>query len=240
MTPLRRGHGKCLSGPELRPDTTLALSHSAGGWLTHCGPFTNGDMQMIPLQEPAPRRPDQILKEDFLPRVPRATQDLHARRMRMSRTRLNEILNGRREVSADTALRLGRYFGTRPEFWLEAQARFDLHRARQDRTLMREIESIPPAVPARGPRGIEALAAGPGPVRGEPALGAGSLEALSATVARQAEKLREMEYLKEFLHRKGLLREAERFVAVQQHLRADGAPEEEALPDVLPLLRRRK
>ena len=40
--------------------------------------------------------------------------------------RINEIVHGRRSVSADTALRLGRYFGVSPQFWLNLQSRYDL------------------------------------------------------------------------------------------------------------------
>jgi addiction module HigA family antidote len=40
--------------------------------------------------------------------------------------RITDILNGRRSISADTAVRLGRYFGNRPQFWLDLQAQFDI------------------------------------------------------------------------------------------------------------------
>jgi addiction module HigA family antidote len=40
--------------------------------------------------------------------------------------RITDILNGRRSISADTALRLGRYFGNNPQFWLELQSQYDL------------------------------------------------------------------------------------------------------------------
>ncbi|HWO73655.1 MAG TPA: HigA family addiction module antitoxin, partial [Dehalococcoidia bacterium] len=41
-------------------------------------------------------------------------------------TRMSEIVNGRRSITADTALRLARYFGTTPEFWMNLQAAYDL------------------------------------------------------------------------------------------------------------------
>jgi len=40
--------------------------------------------------------------------------------------RITDILNGRRSVSADTAVRLGRYFGNRPQFWLDLQSQYDI------------------------------------------------------------------------------------------------------------------
>jgi len=40
--------------------------------------------------------------------------------------RITDILNGRRAISADTAVRLGRYFGNRPQFWLDLQSRYDI------------------------------------------------------------------------------------------------------------------
>jgi addiction module HigA family antidote len=40
--------------------------------------------------------------------------------------RITDILNGRRSITADTALRLGRYFGNRPQFWLDLQSQYDI------------------------------------------------------------------------------------------------------------------
>lgn len=57
------------------------------------------------------------------------TQDLLARRLGISRRRVNELINGRRGVSADTALRLSLYFGTDAEFWLNLQSAWDAHEA---------------------------------------------------------------------------------------------------------------
>jgi addiction module HigA family antidote len=48
------------------------------------------------------------------------------RDLRVPVTRMSEIVNGRRSISADTALRLARYFGTTPELWMNLQASFDL------------------------------------------------------------------------------------------------------------------
>lgn len=58
--------------------------------------------------------------------------------------RINEIVQGKRAVTADTALRLGRYFGQSPQFWMNLQAQYDLERARAalGHRLDREIEPL--------------------------------------------------------------------------------------------------
>jgi addiction module HigA family antidote len=50
-------------------------------------------------------------------------------------TRINDIVRGKRAITADTALRLGRYFGTTPQFWINLQANFDLETAQDGRGL---------------------------------------------------------------------------------------------------------
>jgi addiction module HigA family antidote len=61
-----------------------------------------------------------------------------ARDLRVPVTRVSEIVNGRRSITADTALRLARYFGNTPQFWLNLQAAFDLEVA--TRRSVRQIE----------------------------------------------------------------------------------------------------
>jgi addiction module HigA family antidote len=58
--------------------------------------------------------------------------------------RINEIIHGKRAVTADTALRLGRYFGTTEQFWLNLQARFDLEqeRDRLGTRLQKEVQVL--------------------------------------------------------------------------------------------------
>ncbi len=46
--------------------------------------------------------------------------------------RITDIVNGRRSITADTAVRLGRYFGNRPQFWLDLQAQFDIAMVERD------------------------------------------------------------------------------------------------------------
>ncbi len=61
-----------------------------------------------------------------------------ARDLRVPPTRISEIVNGRRGITSDTALRLGRYFGTTAEFWMNLQTSYDLDLAR---TFLRQIEA---------------------------------------------------------------------------------------------------
>lgn len=68
--------------------------------------------------------PGRILKRELGPR------GLSANRLALDvgvpSGRITDILNGRRTISADTAVRLGRYFGNRPQFWLDLQSQYDI------------------------------------------------------------------------------------------------------------------
>ena len=72
-----------------------------------------------------PIHPGEILREDFLDPLG-VTQHRLAVSIGVPPRRINEIVHGKRRVSADTALRLGRFFGTTDRFWLNLQTRFDL------------------------------------------------------------------------------------------------------------------
>jgi addiction module HigA family antidote len=72
-----------------------------------------------------PVHPGEVLSEDLLKPLGISINRL-ARDLRVPVTRTSEIVNGRRRISADTALRLARYFGTTPEFWMNLQAAYDL------------------------------------------------------------------------------------------------------------------
>ena len=80
----------------------------------------------------SPIHPGEILLEDFMKplrlSINRLALDLH-----VPVTRVSEIVNGRRAVTADTALRLGRYFGTSGEIWSSLQAKYDLQVAEDQR-----------------------------------------------------------------------------------------------------------
>ncbi len=68
--------------------------------------------------------------------INRLARDLH-----VPVNRVSEIVNGRRGITADTALRLARYFGNAPEFWLNLQSTYDLQSASRDRaeSIQREV-----------------------------------------------------------------------------------------------------
>jgi addiction module HigA family antidote len=72
-----------------------------------------------------PVHPGEILFEEFLKPMG-ISQNKLALDMRVPPRRINEIVQGKRRISADTALRLGRYFGTSPRFWLGLQMDYDL------------------------------------------------------------------------------------------------------------------
>ncbi len=86
--------------------------------------------------------PGEILRDEFLTPLEISVYGL-AKAIKVSRPRLNDIVRGRRAVTTDTALRLGRYFGTTPEFWINLQIRYDLDVAeRTQRRLKRCAENL--------------------------------------------------------------------------------------------------
>jgi len=73
----------------------------------------------------APIHPGEILREEFLVPLKLSVYAL-AKALGVPQTRMAEIVHGRRAITADTAIRLGRFFKTSPEMWMNIQARFDL------------------------------------------------------------------------------------------------------------------
>jgi antitoxin HigA-1 len=78
-----------------------------------------------------PIHPGATLLEDFMKPL-RLSINRLAIELRVPATRIHEIVNGQRAISVDTALRLARYFGTSPEFWLNLQQHYDLERAKDE------------------------------------------------------------------------------------------------------------
>lgn len=74
--------------------------------------------------------PGEILKEEFLVPLGMSARSL-AKAIKVPANRVTEIVNGERSVTADTAIRLGRYFRTSGEFWLSLQQSHDLSKARK-------------------------------------------------------------------------------------------------------------
>ena len=87
-----------------------------------------------------PIHPGEILKEEFL--IP-LHMNAHALSMALHvpAPRINDIVRERRSITPDTALRLARYFGTTPEFWLTLQQNFDLRHAHRElnSAIMQEV-----------------------------------------------------------------------------------------------------
>lgn len=97
----------------------------------------------------SPVHPGEVLLEEFIKPFG-LSQNRLAIEIGVDARRINEIVLGTRSISADTALRLGRYFGVSPQFWLGLQAEYDLDVARDnlgDR-LEREVRSRPAPGPA--------------------------------------------------------------------------------------------
>ena len=84
-----------------------------------------------------PVHPGEILRNEFLTPMGISVYEL-ANAIKVPRSRANDIVLGRRAITTDTAMRLGRYFSMSPEFWINLQARYDLDVA--DRTVRRKIE----------------------------------------------------------------------------------------------------
>jgi addiction module HigA family antidote len=83
--------------------------------------------------------PGEILRQDFMKPLRLTGQQL-ARHLHVPANQLEAILKGKHAISAEMALRLGRFFGVNPETWLVLQANYELHMARQQ--LGSEIENL--------------------------------------------------------------------------------------------------
>ena len=78
----------------------------------------------------APSHPGEVLKELYLDPLGMSAIAL-ARELHVPRTRIERLVKGETGVSADTAMRLAKFFGTTPEYWLNLQRAWDLARARE-------------------------------------------------------------------------------------------------------------
>ena len=91
----------------------------------------------------SPIHPGEILAEEFLAAMG-ITQYRLAKSIGVPPRRVNEVVLGKRGITADTALRLGRFFGTTAEFWMNLQMRYDLETRRSGlgRRLDREVQVL--------------------------------------------------------------------------------------------------
>jgi addiction module HigA family antidote len=81
------------------------------------------------MRDMPPVHPGEILREEFLKPLDLSVYAL-AKALQIPAPRIHDIVHERRAISADTALRLGRYFGTSPELWMNLQSHFELEKAR--------------------------------------------------------------------------------------------------------------
>jgi addiction module HigA family antidote len=87
--------------------------------------------------------PGEMLREEFL--VPLGiSQNALALKIRVPATRIGEIVHAKRAITPDTALRLARFFGNSPEFWLSLQQMHDLSKAKLElgETIVRDVEAF--------------------------------------------------------------------------------------------------
>jgi antitoxin HigA-1 len=97
----------------------------------------------MPRRKLAPVHPGEILVEEFLKPLA-VTEYRLAKGLRVPARRINEIVHGKRAITADTALRLGRFFRNSPRFWLNLQTGFDLENEadRLGASLTRDVEVL--------------------------------------------------------------------------------------------------
>ena len=89
----------------------------------------------------APTHPGEMLLEEFLKPMEITQREL-ADAIHVPYQRINEVINGRRGITPSTALRLSKFFGVSPDFWMNLQLRWDLYFARESES--DALESIKP------------------------------------------------------------------------------------------------
>lgn len=89
-----------------------------------------------------PTHPGEILKEDFM-KPPGMTQSHLAKEIHTTFRMINEIVNEKRNISSEMAIRLSRYFGTSPELWLNLQNQYDLYVVKEKKmNILKEIKPL--------------------------------------------------------------------------------------------------
>ena len=115
-------------------DSTASASIASGGYASNSkmvmrtmskSSTTIKGRVPVPPNGLRPVHPGEVLREDFLNELGMSGNELAAA-LGVPANRINAICGGKRGISADTALRLGRYFGTSPQFWLNLQQSYDL------------------------------------------------------------------------------------------------------------------
>ena len=100
-------------------------------------------LKTVRTNKPPPIHPGEILREEFM-KLCGLSQNALARALKVPPRRINEIVLEKRGITADTALRLARFFGTSAEMWVGLQADYDLRLVRYEkaRTIEREVEPL--------------------------------------------------------------------------------------------------
>ena len=100
----------------------------------------------------SPITPGDVLLEEFLKPM-EITQNQLAKDINVPANRVSQIIHGKREITADTALRLGKYFGIEPEFWLNLQVRYNMKIARSQvgKKIEKEVKTHFPQTEAHTP-----------------------------------------------------------------------------------------
>lgn len=116
----------------------------AAAWSSAVKSFTSGRKSLIDTDLIEPIHPGEILMEDFIKGFG-ITQSRLAVAIGVPPRRINEIVHGKRGITAGTAVRLARYFGTSAEFWMNLQMHYELRLER--RALRDQLERIKPLEP---------------------------------------------------------------------------------------------
>lgn len=101
---------------------------------------------MLTPTDRTPTHPGEMLLEEFLNPMELTQREL-AQAIHVPYQRINDIVNGRRGVTPSTALRLAKFFGSIPDFWLTLQLRWDLYFAKKQETPV--LETIEPHSPSK-------------------------------------------------------------------------------------------
>ncbi len=93
------------------------------------------------ITERKPFTPGEILQEEFMQPYG-LTQDKLAKHIHVTRRRINEIINGRRSITPDTALKLSKLFSMSPDYWLNLQTKLDLWTQLHNQKTLHELQDI--------------------------------------------------------------------------------------------------
>ncbi|WP_456428263.1 HigA family addiction module antitoxin [Nitratifractor sp.] len=89
-----------------------------------------------------PTHPGEMLLHEFLEPM-HLSQSVLAKSIHVPYQRINELINGKRGITPSTALRLAKFFGTSPDFWLNLQMRWDLYRSlKKEEKILDKIEEL--------------------------------------------------------------------------------------------------